>query len=176
MHKTEVCKATLDPVWRETFDFSIVECNAQSSEMLTLRLFDWDWATVDDFMGEVEIPFSYLASNPGIEHSEWFTVNDDKTGMIDKLDKAVTGRVLLRWNLKYIGGGGSKGAYGEQRLRRRSTITRPNVASKVTANSNLAWRVALDDGNRIRSPLGHGPYDRLRWRREWSKKGPNTRP
>jgi hypothetical protein len=130
-HKTAVCKTTLDPVWRETFDFSIVDCNANSNEMLILRLFDWDWATDDDFMGEVEIPFSYLASEPGVEHSEWFTVNDDKTGMIDRQDKAVSGRVLLRWTLKYIGGAKTNGAYGEPRLRRRSTVTRPNVASKV---------------------------------------------
>jgi len=131
MHKTEVCKSTLDPVWRETFDFSIIDCNVNSNEMLTLRLFDWDWATVDDFMGEVEIPFSYLANEAGVEHSEWFTVNDDKNGMIDQQDKAVSGRVLLRWTLKYVKGAKTKGAYGEPRLRRMSTVTRPNIASKV---------------------------------------------
>lgn len=130
-HKTEVCKRSLSPVWREDFDFPIMDGRTSDSEMLKIRLYDWDWATADDFMGEVEIPFSFLSQCPGEFQSQWFDFNDDKRGTLAKNNETCSGQILVRWKLKMMQENQDLGAYGAPRLRRQSTISRPNVRSRV---------------------------------------------
>jgi Protein tyrosine and serine/threonine kinase/C2 domain len=72
---TNVIKKTLNPVWKETFEFS-------SSEPLTDRIaitvWDYDRFSPNDFEGHMSVPVMACAAKPGEPMDQWFPLLDKK--------------------------------------------------------------------------------------------------
>lgn len=57
-HKTRVISRDLNPVWNESFSFTINTLD----EPLIFKVYDHDWGTLDDFMGRAVIELESLAT------------------------------------------------------------------------------------------------------------------
>jgi len=64
--KTKTVKNNPDPVWNETFRFSIPDL---VSKTLLLQIFDWDMLSKNDPIGEIQIPLSHFDFSRKI--TEW---------------------------------------------------------------------------------------------------------
>lgn len=51
-HTTKVISKTLNPEWRESFEFEVVSVPAERGLPLRFAMFDQDTTSADDFMGE----------------------------------------------------------------------------------------------------------------------------
>ena len=71
--KTKHKKGTLSPTWNESFT---MELTAHHSPLVHLLLFDKDFGSGDDEMGEVKIDLFELKD--GIQHKAWHNVKPSK--------------------------------------------------------------------------------------------------
>eukprot|EP00940_MAST-03C_sp_MAST-3C-sp2_P002764 g2764.t1 len=59
-YRTKTVKATLDPLWRETFEFHFASRQACADAEIRLKLMDWDRLTRDDLIGEAILSKDFL--------------------------------------------------------------------------------------------------------------------
>jgi hypothetical protein len=57
VHKTEIKKKTLDPVWNETFE---VQVRSRTAANFVADVYDWDFGDKDDFLGKVAVDLKPL--------------------------------------------------------------------------------------------------------------------
>lgn len=67
-YKTKVIKKTVCPFWNEEF---ILNPTNLGSEYLHLKIYDYDTNTLNDLLGEVEVPIMNLINNP---NEQWLQV------------------------------------------------------------------------------------------------------
>ncbi|XP_049851610.1 myosin light chain kinase A-like isoform X2 [Schistocerca gregaria] len=69
--KTSVVKKNLSPVWNQQFKFY----TTQLSGHISIRVWDYDRWTLDEFLGEVAISMNMLKTGDRID--EWFTLSNE---------------------------------------------------------------------------------------------------
>ena len=84
--KTKIIKKTLNPVWNAEAKFEVHDLERES---LHVAVFDYDLASKDDFLGDVEIALNSLPINKVFENSY-------------KLNGVPSGVVVLKFNLKVL--------------------------------------------------------------------------
>ncbi|XP_062508867.1 calcium-dependent protein kinase C-like isoform X2 [Corticium candelabrum] len=75
--KTAIQKATLNPIFNESFELTVSPGNRD--HRLLLEVWDWDRTTRNDFMGSMSFPISELLSG-NVVHDGWFKLMDHKEG------------------------------------------------------------------------------------------------
>ena len=57
VHKTKICKKTLNPVWEENFETPI---QSRTASKFKVKVYDWDQFGDDDYLGEADIDLAHL--------------------------------------------------------------------------------------------------------------------
>eukprot|EP01137_Pigoraptor_chileana_P014276 Opistho-2@4987 len=78
--KSKVVPKSLDPVWKEAFEFNLHE----GADTLSLSVFDKDFLGKDDYMGEVDIPIE-SGSGSGRTIDKWYPLEKGGKGEIHLL-------------------------------------------------------------------------------------------
>ena len=64
VHKSEVVKKTLDPIWVPFKIQSSKLCNKDSSKGILIKVWDWDKNSSPDFIGQTQTTLSQLRKKP----------------------------------------------------------------------------------------------------------------
>jgi hypothetical protein len=92
VRKTHAVRSTLDPQWRESFTFRVEDCMRQT---LFAEVWDKDYGTADDYLGEVKVHTRALVAAP--RNAAWFSLQH-------KSGKAVRGQLFL--DIAFVPDGG----------------------------------------------------------------------
>eukprot|EP01115_Flamella_aegyptia_P001786 TRINITY_DN13009_c0_g1_i1.p1 TRINITY_DN13009_c0_g1~~TRINITY_DN13009_c0_g1_i1.p1 ORF type:complete len:131 (+),score=57.72 TRINITY_DN13009_c0_g1_i1:194-586(+) len=90
--KTKVVKNNLHPHWDETFTLDIPEHNA-SSAVLYFKVYDFDVGTVNDYLGELELPVELFKGRGNVD--EWKPILEKKDNQLKP------GQGLLHYSVHY---------------------------------------------------------------------------
>ena len=84
--KTAVKKKTLEPMFREQFQWSVSPSSGSEQPSLTLNVQDWDAVSKNDPMGSVTVELSSLLERKGESLRKWYSL--DTGGAIE---------VIVQW-------------------------------------------------------------------------------
>ena len=73
--KTAVKKKTLEPMFREQFQWSVSPASSGDQPSLTLNVQDWDAVSKNDAMGSVEIKLDTLLERKGAPLRKWYALD-----------------------------------------------------------------------------------------------------
>jgi len=88
--KTKVVKKTLAPTWDQSFTYYVKECKGA----LTVKLWDRDRWSSDDYLGKVEINIDKFSN--GEAKDEWYSLVDEPKKNFNKPKKVGKGEVRLK--------------------------------------------------------------------------------
>lgn len=81
VQRTNVCRKTLNPVWREDFRFEVPDDTLLQDEPLELKVFDFDAITADDSVGTVTMDLNpLLCPDSSNQMAGWLPIYDTIRG------------------------------------------------------------------------------------------------
>jgi len=86
--KTDIIKKTLTPVWNQTHKLLVRQ--SESNYQLTFKVWDWDKATHNDFIGEVNIDVKTLITSIIYDQTIEIHKKDKDRGKLHILSKLIT--------------------------------------------------------------------------------------